>query len=128
MNPYLSELLSISEFMQTNITYNVNTEFKYLFNAVAFDYNLMEWEVVARVHLSHQNGIVHALAFTKMLKKCKSSFQPTETLLGIVTDWSDSEINGLKISVGETAADQLLKGCKVHWIRSWVSCTWQSSS
>jgi len=122
MNPNMSELLSISEFIQTNITYNVNTEFRYLFNAVAFDYNLMGWEVVARVHLSHKNGIAHALAFSKMFKKCKSdhpSFQPTETLLGIVTDWSDSEINGLKISVGEAAAHQLLKGCKVHRIRSW---------
>ena len=68
MNPYMSELLSISVFIQTDITYNVNTEFGYLFNAVAFDYNLMEWEVIARVHLSHQNGIAHALAFSKMFK------------------------------------------------------------
>ena len=118
----MSELLSTSEFIQTDITYNVTTEFTYLFNAVAFDYHLMEWEVVARVHLSHQNGSAHALAFTKIFKKCKMdhpSFQPTETLLGIVTDWSDAEINGLKRSVGEDAAMQLLKGCKLHWIRSW---------
>jgi len=122
MNPYMSELLSKSEFIQTDITYNVSTEFTYLFNAVAFDYHLMEWEVVARVHLSHQNGNAHALAFTKMFKKCKAdhpNFQPNETLLGVVTDWSDAEINGLKSCVGEDEAMQLLKGCKVHWIRSW---------
>ena len=82
----------------------------------------MEWEVVARVHLSHQNSDVHALTFTKMFKKCKAdhpNFQPTETLLRIVTDWSDAEVNGSKRSVGEDSVMQLLKGCKVHWIRSW---------
>ena len=36
-----------------------------------------------------------------------------------MTDLSDAEINGLKRSVGEDSAMQLLKGCKVHWIRSW---------
>ena len=71
MNPYMSELLSTSEFIETDITYNVSTEFTYLYNAVAFDYHLMEWEVVARVHLSHQNGDAHALAFTKMFKNAK---------------------------------------------------------
>ena len=39
MNSYMSELLSTSEFY-TN-SYNVSTEFTYLFNAVAFDYHLM---------------------------------------------------------------------------------------
>ena len=71
MSPYMSQLLSTSEFIQTDITYNVTTEFTYLFNAVAFDYQLMEWEVVARVHLSHQNGSAHALAFTKIFKNVK---------------------------------------------------------
>lgn len=36
------------------------------------------------------------------------------TLLGVVIDWSDAEINGLKLVVGQ----QLLKGCSVHWQRS----------
>ena len=71
MNPYMSELLSTSEFIQTDIAYNVSTECTYLSNAVAFDYHLMEWEVVAKVHLSHQNSDVYALAFTKMFKNAK---------------------------------------------------------
>ena len=37
------------------------------------------------------------------------------TLIGIVTDWSDAEINGLKLAVGEEMATKLLKGCGVHW-------------
>ena len=40
------------------------------------------------------------------------------TLKGVVTDWSDAEISGLKMAVGKALADQLLKGCKVHWQRS----------
>ena len=37
------------------------------------------------------------------------------TLQGIVTDWSDTEIHGLKIAVGKSIAERLLKGCKVLW-------------
>ena len=125
MSPYMSQLLSTSEFIQTDITYNVTTEFTYLFNTVTFDYHLMEWEVVAS---SHQNGSAHALAFIKIFKKCKMdhpSFQPIKSLLGIVTDWSYAEINGLKRSVGEDAAIQLLKGCKVHCL---ALCLRQSCS
>ena len=39
-------------------------------------------------------------------------------LQGIVTDWSDAEILGLKTAVGKDMAEKLLKGCKVHWQRS----------
>ena len=39
------------DFIQTDIAYNVSTEFKYLIsNAVAFDYHSMEWELM-RMHL-----------------------------------------------------------------------------
>ena len=37
---------------------------------------------------------------------------------GIVTDWSDAEIRGLKAAVGKDMAEKLLKGCKVHWQQS----------
>ena len=35
--------------------------------------------------------------------------------MGVVTDWSDAEINGLRMAVGKETAEKLLKGCKVHW-------------
>ena len=38
--------------------------------------------------------------------------------MGVVTDWSDAEINGLRMAVGKDTAEKLLKGCKVHWQRS----------
>ena len=34
-------------------------------------------------------------------------------------DWSDAEIRGLALALGEEQALTLLKGCKVHWPRSW---------
>ena len=55
----------------------------------------------------------------KCFKNAKRIIPISETLLRIVTDWSDTEINGLKRSIGEDSAMQLLIGCKVHWIRSW---------
>ena len=56
-----------------------------------------------------------------MFDKCKqvdTAFVLGKTLLGVVTDWSDSEIKGLKNVVGEETAGELLKGCQVHWLRS----------
>ena len=56
-----------------------------------------------------------------MFDKCKQvdiAFVLGKTLLGVVTDWSDSEIKGLKNVVGEETAGELLKGCQVHWLRS----------
>ena len=42
-----------------------------------------------------------------------------ETLLGIVVDWNDAEISGLGHAVGKDLATKLLRGCRVHWARSW---------
>ena len=44
---------------------------------------------------------------------------PGTTLTGVVTDWSDAEIRGLGEAIGRETAQALLKGCKVHWSRSW---------
>ena len=41
-----------------------------------------------------------------------------KSLIGIVTDWSDAEINGLKLAVGKEMATKLLTGCGVYWQRS----------
>lgn len=58
----------------------------------------------------------------KTFANCKDkhgSFQPGKTSLGVVIDWCDAEINGLGKAVGKDTAVTLLKGCNVHWIRSW---------
>ena len=81
----------------------------------------MEWMVIARIWLDQQGASAYELAFRKMFDKCKqvdTAFVLGKTLLGVVTDWSDSEIKGLKNVVGEETAGELLKGCQVHWLRS----------
>ena len=97
-----------------NIMMTVQTTLSYIFNAVAFDKVSMQWIVVARIRLNV--GWIYTL---KIFDKCRSSnddFELRSTLQGIVTDWSDVEIN----AVGKKTADhkKLLKGCKVHWQRS----------
>ena len=64
----------------------------------------------------------HALAFKKPFQKCEDDhpeFNPGESLMGIVTDWSDAEISGLKEAIGKETATKVLRGCKIHWARSW---------
>ena len=46
-------------------------------------------------------------------------FELGKSLLGIVIDWSDADIRGLRDAVGIEMAKALLKGCQVHWNRSW---------
>ena len=45
----MSKLLSEAEFLETDTTYNENSELIYLFNATVFDYNTMKWTVVIRM-------------------------------------------------------------------------------
>ncbi len=49
----------------------------------------------------------------------KNLIHAGESLVGVITDWSDAEINGLSNAVGNVVAKKLLKGCCVHWSRSW---------
>ena len=55
--------------------------------------------------------------------RCKNkyeSFVPGKSLLGIVIDWCNAECGlGLDKAVGKEAVIKLLKGCRVHWTRSW---------
>ena len=47
----------------------------------------------------------------------------------VVTDWSDAEVRGLCKAVSEQVQQSLVRGCRVHWNRSWqrirdrVSCS-----
>ena len=122
MTPLMAKIAAVSEFIQTDITYNDESrEYPYLFNAVAFDQITMEYTVIARVRLSQQSAEAYALSFRKIIAKCKADcpeFEIGTTLLGIMIDWSDAEIKGLHLAVGKKQAEELLKGCKVHWLRS----------
>ena len=51
----------------------------------------------------------------KLLEKCSSG---NLRGLQLIVDWSDAQIKGLQLAIGNEKAEMLLKGCKVHWIRS----------
>ena len=67
MSPLMTKMLSTAEFLQTDITYNENSQYPYLFNAVVFNEVTMEWMVVARVWLDDQSELGYKLAFKKCL-------------------------------------------------------------
>ena len=48
-----------------------------------------------------------------MREKCSSG-----NLRGLIVDWSDAQIKGLQLAIGNDTAERLLKGCRVHWIQS----------
>ena len=85
-------------------------------NAVVFKDTLMEWMIIARIRLDKQCSTAYFLTFKKLLEKVSSN-----NLHGLIVDWSDAQIKGLKLAVGGERAEKLLKGCKVHWMRS---CKW----
>lgn len=47
------------------------------------------------------------------IKKEHSDFGVAKTLKGIVADWSDTQLNGLKLAIGEEVANKVVKGCQV---------------
>ena len=96
-----------SEFIQTNITYDNSKDYPYIFNAVTFSCTSMECMVIGRVRLDKQNKEAYSLAFKRTLERCSSvreDFEVGQTLLGIITDWSDAEINGLEAVVWRAKA------------------------
>ena len=121
MNPLMSSILAESELLrQTSRT--MKQEYPYLFNVVAFNDVTLDWVVVSHVRMDKQDGNAYALAFSKTFQKCKvdhPDFEPGKTLKGVVVDWSDAEIKGLSQTVGQDMAIELLKGCAIHWTRSW---------
>jgi len=47
------------------------------------------------------------------------SYDVNTNLQGIVVDWSDTERAGLIKALGSELATKLLRGCAVHWARSY---------
>ena len=122
MNSFQCKVLSTEEFIECDLTYNESIEYPFLFNVVAFNDDTMEWIVVARVRMDKEGAKGYGLAYKKMFDKCSadySNFEIGNSLKGVVLDWSDAEVAGLRVVIGEDLTRKLLKGCKVHWNRSW---------
>ena len=126
MSPLMCKLLAEADFLETNTTYNENTELTYLFNATVFDYTTIKWAVVACMRGNKESSELYCLVFKLMFDTCQqehSHFKVGETLKGIIVDWSDTESKGLREVIGEETAELVLKGCSVHWIRSYQRVT-----
>ena len=109
-----------ADFLETDTTYNENTELTYLFNATVFDYTTIKWAVVACMRGNKESSEFCCLAFKLMFDTCHqehSHFRVGGTLKGIIVDWSDTESKGLWEVIGEETAELVLKGCSVHWTR-----------
>ena len=99
MSPTMAKFVSEADFIQCDITYDDCRDYPYIFNAVAFNKVSMEWMVVARLRLDAQSASAYALAFKMVFEKCKrfnKEFELGSTLQGIITDWSDAEIQWTK--------------------------------
>ena len=93
-----------------------------MFNVTAFDNTTMQWMVVCRVRVTSQSQEAYCLCFQKMFNRCKADkpeFELGENLVGIVVDWSDAQCKGLKLAIGDELSERLLRGCEVHWHRSY---------
>ena len=122
MSPLMSTLLAEADFMETDTTYNENSELPYLFNATVFDYTTMRWAAVACMRSNKEDAIFYKKAFELTFHYCgvnHSHFKVGETLKGVVMDWSDTEAKGLREVIGAEMAERILRGCNVHWARSY---------
>ena len=90
MSPLMCDVLTTADFIESDVTYNENTEYRYLLNVVALNIKTMEWMVVARVRLSSETADAYKIAFEKIFNICKArhpNFLPDD-ISGIVIDWS----------------------------------------
>ena len=78
MNPFQCKVLSTAEFIECDLTYNESIEYRYLFNAVAFNDDTMEWVVVVRVRLDKEGAKGYSLAYKKVFEKCSSDYPELE--------------------------------------------------
>lgn len=72
--------------------------------------------VVARVRLNQLDAMAYKAAFEAIftcVKERHPSFSVGRTLKAIIADWSDTQLCGLKLAVGDETANKVVKGCQV---------------
>jgi len=122
MSPFMSKVMAGADFMQVDVTYSKNSVLPYLFNATAFNETTMKWVIIARMRCNKENATMYEIAFKQMFTTCTEdvpTYNVNKQLQGIVVDWSDTERAGLIKALGSELAGRLLRGCAVHWARSY---------
>lgn len=76
---------------------------------------------VARVYLNKLTSDAYCKCFEAIFSAASSAttkFAVGQSLVGIITDWSDHQFAGLEKAVGKDVAESVVKGCQVHLIVS----------
>ena len=72
--------------------------------------------IVARIRLNRLDAAAYATCLKAVFQKVKEpnpSFTVGETLLGILADWSDTQLKGLEDAIGKEVVAKVMKGCQV---------------
>ena len=74
--------------------------------------------VVARVWLNRLDAVAYTTCFTVLFHKVQElcpTFVIGESLIGIIADWSDTQIKGLEGAIGKEIVAKVMKGCQVSY-------------
>ena len=78
---------------------------------------------MAHVRMDKLDSSAYEAAFHSIFthtKKNHPEFDVGKTLKGIVADWSDTQMNGLKLAIGEAKATQLSKAARYFFIQNYL--------
>eukprot|EP00112_Aurelia_sp_Birch-Aquarium-sp1_P014358 Seg3094.1 transcript_id=Seg3094.1/GoldUCD/mRNA.D3Y31 product="ATP-dependent DNA helicase RecQ" protein_id=Seg3094.1/GoldUCD/D3Y31 len=117
----MAKVITSADFIVANVTFPNVKEFPYLLNVVAFNYLTMEYMVCARVNMDRVSAKVYQMAFMEIfscLNRYYPEFEEKSWAPAIAVDYSEAQIKGITNAVGKEKAFAILKGCKVHWMRS----------
>ena len=71
---------------------------------------------MAQVRMNKLDASAYRHAFEAIFNQVKKNhpeFGVGKTLNGIIADWSDTQLQGLRAAVGEEEANKVVKGCQV---------------
>ncbi|EDO33100.1 predicted protein [Nematostella vectensis] len=122
MNAYQRRLFAMAEHLNVDMTFTGNQSLPYLINVVTFDWETLMWVPVSRSLLNKCTSEAHAIVFREIFRSVDAEipeFSMGENLAGITVDFSDAEANGLEEPLGKEFTEKVLRGCKVHWCRSY---------
>ena len=120
MSPQMSSVMATSEFLCADVTFPEVTHYKYLLNITCYNFLLQKWQVTARVMMNRLTAMAYEKSFELAFKCCTDSdpeFENGKNIVGFVVDFSDAQAKGFESVVGESKAIEVLRGCRVHWMR-----------
>ena len=71
----------------------------------------------------YNKAYAHAFdAVFSRVKELHPTFEVGKTLKGIIADWSDVQLQGLRKAIGEEKTSQVVKGCQVRKFTNQTLC------